>query len=699
MFFHRLALSLTLALGAWAQTPRAAVASPSTDPTLYLEDLLGEKSLAWVKARNEATLQKLTQGTAFQTLRGTLLRELNSESRLPTLVQVGGHLYNFWKDAAHPLGIWRRTPVDEFAKADPAWETLLDLDALALREKENWVWGDAQILPRDGTRALVSLSRGGADAVVVREFDLPSRRFVEDGFNLKEAKGNLSWIDRDHVYVATDFGKGSLTEAGYPRLVKLWTRGKALKQAPVVFRGQVTDYQVGGWRDATPGFERDFLQRDLGFFATELYLRRKEGRIQKVPLPSDALPTFHREWMTVELRSPWKVGGKAYRAGCLLAIPFEDFLAGRRDFHLVFEPTQGTSIAATCWTRHHLVITTLEHVKNRVWIFTPGPKQWSRQPLKGLQEMATAAVQAVDAEHSNEIWITEGGFLTPPRLLHGNLGTPLRVLKATAERFETGDLAVTQHFATSKDGTQVPYFQIGPKHPALDGRTPTLLWGYGGFEESQLPTYLGLVGPGWLRKGGIYVVANIRGGAEYGPAWHQGALKEKRPRAYEDFAAVAEDLVKRRVTSPKHLGAIGASNGGLLMGNMLTRYPDHFGALVAQVPLLDMQRYTKLLAGAAWIDEYGDPDKSRDWAYLKGISPIHNLKPGVTYPPTLFLTNTRDDRVHPGHARRMVEKLAALGADVSYFENTEGGHGQTATAEQRAHMSALAFTFLWERLR
>jgi len=530
---------------------------------------------------------------------------------------------------------------------------------------------------------------------------MTSRQWIKDGFFRPEAKGGLAWIDQDAVYVFTDFGEGSMTPSGYPRIVKEWKRGTPLASAKMVYEGQPTDMYIAAGHDDTPGYERDFVVRTLAFYNDELYLRDADGSLAKVDVPNSAQKSVHREWLGLELREPWTVGGKTYAAGSYLITRFDDFMAGKREFDVLFEPTESTSLAGVTLTRNHVVLNVMEDVKNRLSVLTHGASGWTSKPLPvGNLEFGTTSVAAVDADESDALWLTVTDYLTPTTLMLADAGggaDAIEVLKTMPAFFDASKHAIEQHFATSKDGTKVPYFMVRPKGLQYDATTPTLLYGYGGFEISMTPGYSGGVGKGWLEKGGVYAVANIRGGGEYGPRWHQAALKQNRHKAYEDFAAVAQDLIARKVTSPSHLGIQGGSNGGLLTGNMLTQYPELFGAVVVQVPLLDMKRYSHLLAGASWMAEYGDPDTS-DWEFIKTFSPYHLFDAERNYPPTLFMTSTRDDRVHPGHARKMAAKMLEADKDVRYYENIEGGHGGAANNAQAAHMSALAYAFLWQQL-
>ncbi|MFG3423111.1 prolyl oligopeptidase family protein [Micromonospora sp. NPDC048063] len=674
----------------------AGLTLESDDPYLWLEDLGGADAVRWVRDRNAETVAALTGGEAFAALRAELRQVLDAEDRIPYPGWRGdGFYYGFWTDAAHPRGVWRRTTLDEYRRPEPEWDVLLDVDALAAEEGENWVWSGVTVLRPGYRRCLVSLSRGGADAVVVREFDLARRAFVEDGFTLPEAKSDVCWIDADHVYVGTDFGPGSLTASGHPRTVRRWRRGTPLSEADVVYEGSTDDVAVYASHDPTPGFERDFVGRSLDFYRTENYLLTAAGERIRIPVPEDAQWDVRREWLLIRLRSPWAVGGTTHPAGALLVTRFDDFLAGERELAVLFRPDDRTALSDHSWTRNHLILATLTDVRSRLEVLTPDGTGWRREPLAGVPEFDHSGIVRTDPDHSDAYLLASEGFLRPATLRLGHVGGPVETLKREPAFFDAEGLTVRQFFATSADGTRVPYFVVGdPQAPA----GPTLLTGYGGYEISQTPHYSGIIGRGWLARGGTYVVANIRGGGEYGPRWHRAALRENRLRAYEDFAAVAAELVTRGITTPAQLGIEGGSNGGLLMGVMLTRYPSLFGAVAASVPVLDMRRYHRLLAGASWMAEYGDPDEPADWAYLREYSPYHNVSGGSAYPPVLLITSTRDDRVHPGHARKMAARLREHGHDVSYYENVEGGHGAASNSEQRAFIWALTCEFLWRKL-
>ncbi|HWT20707.1 MAG TPA: prolyl oligopeptidase family serine peptidase [Variovorax sp.] len=677
-----------------------SIASTQTDEHQWLEDIDGAEQLEWARQHNAKTVQRYARSPAFERMKQGILEVLDSDARIPMVRKIGPFFYNFWRDQKNPKGLWRRTTLAEYRKPQPDWETVLDLDALAEADKENWVWHGADCLQPAYKRCLVSLSRGGADADVVREFDLELKQFVASGFTLPEAKSNVAWKDVDHLYVATDFGPGSMTSSSYPRIVKEWKRGTPLESAATVYEGGEDDMTVSAWRDNTPGFERDFVSRQMDFYDSETWLRASDGRLVKIDVPDDASTEVTREWMLVEPRSPWTVGGTTYPPGSLLAMRFDDYMAGKREITVLFEPDDTTALDDYSWTRHHLILNVMHDVVNRLEVLTPqaGSQPWKRESLGGAPELSTITAGGIDEDENDDYFLTVSGFLQPTTLYIGTIGRgEPEPLKDSPAFFDASRHRVSQHFATSKDGTRVPYFEIAPKDLQADGKNPTLQYAYGGFEISLQPSYSGAIGRAWLEQGGVYVVANIRGGGEYGPRWHQAALKQDRHKAYEDFAAVAEDLVAKKITSPKRLGIQGGSNGGLLMGNMLTQYPQLFGAVVCQVPLLDMKRYSHLLAGASWMAEYGDPDTA-DWEFIKTFSPYQLFDAAKTYPPTIFMTSTRDDRVHPGHARKMAARMIDAGKDVRYYENIEGGHGGAANNAQQARMNALAYTFLWQQL-
>ena len=689
-----LALPLLTALTA-AQDPMPK--DLPADPFLWLEDVDGETSLDWVRARNEESKAALINAR-FDEHKQRALSILESDDRIAYVAKRGEHYYNLWQDADHPRGVWRRTGWESYLRDEPEWEVVLDLDALGEAEGESWVWKGSTWLMPDRSRCLLSLSRGGADATVVREFDPKAKAFVDGGFELPEAKSQVAWRDQDTLYVGTDFGEGSMTESGYPRVVKIWRRGAPLADAEMVFQGEASDMYAYAFHDHTEGFERDFIYRGVTFYTNEMFWLH-DGAARKLNKPDSANASVHRDWLLLELREDWSVDGAQFAAGSLLVTKFDDFMAGERTFEVLFAPTERSSLSGWSGTENHLLINVLDNVRNVVYVATHGEAGWQRKPLPGLPEFGTVSVSPVDGDQSDDYWLTITDFLTPTSLWRGTIdGDAPTKLKSLPAFFNADDLVVEQRQATSKDGTIIPYFLITKKDLKRDGRNPTLLYGYGGFEISLTPQYSATVGACWLEQGGTYAVANIRGGGEFGPRWHQAALKQNRNKCYEDFAAVARALIDAKITSPRHLGIQGGSNGGLLMGNMTVMYPELFRAVVCQVPLLDMLRYDKLLAGASWTGEYGDPDVPAEAAWLRRYSPYHNLNADADYPKVLFTTSTRDDRVHPGHARKMMARMLKQGHDVLYYENMEGGHGGAADAGQAAFMSAIAWTFLWETL-
>ncbi len=661
--------------------------SEQTDPYLWLEDVTGDDALDWVRKHNEPSLAELTS-ERFEQMRAEALGVLDTDARIPYVQRRGEYLYDFWRDAANPRGLWRRTTLESYRTDDIEWDVLLDVDELARAEDENWVWAGPTVLTPEYTLALVSLSRGGADATVIREFDMRTRTFVDGGFELPEAKTDVDWEDEDTILVGTDFGPGSLTESGYPRIIKRWRRGQPLTEAETVFTGEVTDVSVGAGVDRTPGYHRIHVSRSLDFFNHDLFDLRGDDLI-RIDVPTDASTSTHREWLLIKLRTDWEVAGKRYVAGSLLAANYDEFLSGTVNLTTVFEPDEHTFLYHYAWTRDRLVMVTLVDVASRVEIVTPGT--WHREPVPNIPANTNTVIAAAD-DLGDEIFLDSSGFDTPSRLLWGQAGGELTEIKTAPAFFDASDITVAQYFATSADGTAIPYFVVG--HRSAQGPGPTLLGGYGGFENSSTPGYGGVLGRLWLARGGTYALANIRGGGEYGPRWHTQAMREGRHKVAEDFAAVAADLVRREITTVEQLGAQGGSNGGLLMGIMLTKYPELFAALVCSVPLLDMRRYHLLLAGASWVAEYGDPDNPDDWEFISKYSPYQNISADAHYPALLMTTSTRDDRVHPGHARKMTAALEAAGHEVLYYENIEGGHGGAADNAQAAFKTALAYEFL-----
>ncbi|WP_425503836.1 prolyl oligopeptidase family serine peptidase [Actomonas aquatica] len=672
--------------------------SATEDPNLWLEDVGGDEALNWVRERNAVSLAELQGTPGYAELEARLRAIYDSKDRIPGVYKIGELYYNFWQDAEHPQGIWRRTTLESYRSEETEWETVLDLDALGKAEDENWVWKGSSVLEPAEDLAMISLSRGGADATVKREFNLETKQFVDGGFTLPEAKSYVSWLDRDTLWVGTDFGEGSQTESGYPRIVKKWRRGTPIEEAEQTFEIDAEELGLFIGHQVTQGRHYDMITRAMTFYTNKAYLLH-EGEWVEINKPDDVSMGVFGDWLTFQPREDWTVDGETFLAGSLLTAKVDAFLAGDRDLKVVFAPAERTSLDGVSATKNYLLLNVLDNVRSRPYAAKFVGEAWELMPLDA-PEFGRVSLRGLDSDESDDYFMTVEDFLTPTSLYHAVVGEPgKQLLRTLPAFFDASGLKIEQREAVSADGTRVPYFQIGPEDLKLDGTNPTLLYGYGGFEVSMDPFYSGSIGTAWLEKGGVYVLANIRGGGEFGPKWHRAALKANRQRAYDDFAAVAEDLIQRKVTSREHLGTQGGSNGGLLMGVMLTQRPDLFSAVLCQVPLLDMKRYHLLLAGASWMGEYGDPDKPEEWEFISKYSPYQNVKEGVDYPRTLFTTSTRDDRVHPGHARKMMARMESHGYDVLYYENIEGGHGGAANNEQRARMNALGYTFLWNEVK
>ena len=672
------------------------VSAQEEDPYLWLEEVENEKALEWAKERSDEATAEIKATPEFAAIHEKLLEIYNSRDRIPTPAIRGAWIYNFWRDADHVRGIWRRTFLSQFVTDEPAWETVLDVDALAAAEDENWVWKGADCLEPEYRRCMVSLSRGGADAAVEREFDTVTKTFVSDGFFLPEARNWIGWRDENSLWVGTDFGEGSLTTSGYPRIAKKWKRGKPLAEATTIFEGSVDDLGVGASSDHTPEGRYDMVSLIPEFFRGTTFLQLG-GRLIKLDIPEDAqMRGFFSDNMLITLRSDWEVGGTSYPQGALLAIDLDEFLEGSREFELLFKPNDRVSLDEIASTANHLLYSTLDNVRARLYRLQLGDGKWKTEEIElpGLGSIELGSTGNTD----DSFFFTYTDFVTPSSLYLVQDGTEPQRVKSSPEWFDVAGMTVVQYEATSADGTLIPYFVFAPNGFAADGSNPTLLTAYGGFEVSQVPRYSGANGTAWVARGGVYVLANIRGGGEFGPRWHQAAVQEKHQNNFDDFIAVAEDLIERKITSPKHLGIMGGSQGGLLVGGAFVQRPELFNAVVCAVPLLDMKRYNKLLAGASWMSEYGNPDTD-DWDYMKLWSPYQNLDKTADYPEVFFWTNTRDDRVHPAHARKMVARMNDMGHKVYYYENTEGGHAAGANLNARAYTDALEYAYLWMKLR
>ncbi len=683
-----------------APTTKSSTAS-ADDPFLWLEEVQGEKALAWVEARNAASRAELTKHEEFAVIEADTLALLDADDRIVFGSQRGAWIYNFWRDAANPRGLYRRTSVAKYLDHKSEWDVVFDLDALAKEEGRAWVWKGMSLRRPEVEggqyeRGLMRLSVGGSDAVVVREFDIPTRAFVKGGFELPEAKGSLGWIDADAVFVKTDFGAGSLTDSGYPRIVKRWRRGTPLAAAETIFEGKQESVSAGARRAHYGDVHLDWVTHGTSFYTTERYLLEDDALI-RLDLPTSArIHTYFDGLLFIELKQDFDVGDAHFVRGSVVTIPLTDLKAGKRTFTAFFVPTETTALQSIQRTKSHLLVSVLDNVRDRLFRYAHEGDAWKRDEIIFAGHGRIRAAN-VDADRDT-FFVSHSSFLQPTTLYHFTEKLERRIVQQAPKRFDATPYESRQMFATSKDGTRVPYFIVTRKDIERDGVNKTLLYAYGGFRISMRPRYLGALGKNWLDRGGVYVLANIRGGGEFGPRWHDAALREKRHKAFEDFEAVAEALIAKKITSPSYLGIKGGSNGGLLMGAAVTRRPALYGAVVCQVPLLDMRRYSKLLAGASWIAEYGNPDVPEDWEFIKTYSPYHHVAADAKYPRVLFTTSTKDDRVHPGHARKMVARMLAFGHPVLYYENTEGGHAGAANSAQRAYVDALVYTYLLSEL-
>jgi prolyl oligopeptidase len=661
-----------------------------TDSYLWLEDVHGLRALAWVKLQNIRTLRTLGHDPDYAKDYDAVLSDLDATDRIPFGGLEHEYVFNFWRDKTHVKGIWRRTTIADYAKADPHWETLLDVDKLAAAEQEDWVYKGRSCSP-SLTRCLISLSRGGGDAVSIREYDLGTKTFVKDGFHLDEAKSYASFVGDNTVIFATNFGGGTLTGSGYPRIVKLWTRGTPIANAKPVFDGKQDDVVVDPLVFRTKDGGLPIIVEGKTFFDAAYYIVNRDGSTTKADLPPDAvLQGVHDGLMIATLREDWKAGNAP--KGALIAAPMQS--GGK--VAVLYAPGPRASVEEVSVGRDAVYAAIYENVVGQIRAFRldPASNNWSNTmlalPSGGSVHIASTNDYGPEAEFRFE------NFLTPVTLYADSGNDKLVAIKSAPARFNASNLTIEQFEATSKDGTKIPYFVTRPK--VMKGPAPTILYGYGGFDLSMTPSYSGKFGTLWLSKGGVYVLANIRGGGEFGPDWHKAAQKQNRQKAFDDFQAVAADLIKRKITTPKQLGILGASNGGLLVSASMVERPDLFGAVVCQVPLTDMARYTQIGAGASWIEEYGDPGDPGLHDALMAYSPYQNVKPDVKYPPVFFITATSDDRVTPVHARKMAAKMEAQGHNVMFFENTDGGHAAAADHRHAAQMWALSFVYLKRKL-
>ena len=665
------------------------------DPYLWLEEVEGEEALQWIQSQNEITQARYESSESFDNTYQFLLDEYNSDDRIPYAYIQNGEMYNFWRDESNVRGVWRKTSIESYQTEEIEWENILDIDQLAQLEGKNWVWRGASCLAPDYERCLIRLSDGGKDAIVIREFDLINKQFISDGFITAESKQYFSWLNEDELLIATNFGPDSMNESGYPRQVKVWNRAQGLEEAKLIFDGDYEKIFSFPFSSIRPDGSYFGVLEGPTFFTKVLYLFKGLELVKlDLPLKMDVYGTYEN-LLIISLAEDWQ----GYGVGDLIAVNIDDALDKNitsDSLTLLFEPSEKSFLRSVSVGHKQILVSILDNISGQVLQLQKVGDAWIKNQVRGF-EGGMLSVSSVDS-WSDHTFLNSQGFTESASLYYSDGAKEFKKIKSVPSKFNPEQYKVEQLYATSKDGTSIPYFQISNVDMVKNSKNPTLLYGYGGFEISQTPSYLSAFSRSWLDSGGVYVIANIRGGGEFGPNWHQAALKENRQRAYDDFIAVAEKLIQTRITSPKHLGIRGGSNGGLLVGATFTQRPDLFNAVVCAVPLLDMYRYDKLLAGASWVDEYGDPDNPSEWEFISKYSPYQNVFADQDYPEVYFYTSTKDDRVHPGHARKMAKKMIDQGHKVIYYENIEGGHSAAANLKQSAYMSTLQLEYLRDKL-
>ncbi|THD62644.1 MAG: S9 family peptidase [Phenylobacterium sp.] len=686
-------------MGAGAQT----AATDAADPYIWLEDVGGAKAMDWVNAHNAKAVAVLESDARYPTLYQEALTIAEAKDRIPAGRFLQGEIYNFWQDGDHVRGIWRKTSMASYQTDAPQWTTVLDITALGKAEGKSWVFKGANCARPRETRCLIHLSEGGEDAVTIREFDLASGKFVEGGFTIPKSKARVDWEDENTLLISNAWAPGELTASGYPYIVKRLKRGQPLDKAVEVYRGDKAD---GGYgvspdvlRDAA-GRTLSVITRPLDTFRHETYVLTAKGA-ERLGIPSKAsVDDLIDGRVLIRTEEDWTAGGKTFVAGSLAWTTLAALKADPAHLKptLLYAPGPRESLDETATTEGKLLVTVLDNVRSRAYVYTPGAAGFSRTKLD-LPDNATIRLSTTD-EHSDRAFVDVTGFLTPTSVWLADAASgALKEVKTTPAKFDASKDVVEQFEATSKDGTKVPYFVVHRRDIKYDGSNPTLMTAYGGFQVSETPAYSASNGKLWLERGGVYVLANIRGGGEFGPKWHEAGLVEKRQAIYDDFAGVAEDLIRRKITSPRRLGIQGGSNGGLLMGVEFTQRPDLWNAVVIDVPLLDMIRISKIAAGASWQGEYGDVNANpKAMAFWLKTSPYQNLKAGVKYPEPFIFTTTKDDRVGPQHARKFAARMEEMHLPYLFYENTEGGHGSGADLKQQAHTQALTQTYLQRKL-
>ncbi len=702
-FALALAMTVASATGASAaeETPVAGVPGPEQDPYIWLEQARSPEALEWVAKENERTLAAFEADPRYAQLKAEALAIFDSEDRIPFVSIRPDGLYNFWQDKANPKGLLRRTTLESYRSDKPVWETVLDVDALAKAEGKEWVYQGSTCLPPAETKCMIALSDGGEDATIMREFDMASKQFVPGGFVLDaKSQGGIEWVDADTLLVSRSFGEGTLTESEYPFTTREWKRGTKIEDAPEIFRGDAKDVSSGATllRDNEGTIHARMAYRGLSFHERAYYVE-KDGKWLQLDLPKKASPFGIVDGhMLLSTDEDWTTGGQTFAADSLIAVDLEEWKKDPNGAKktLVWAPGPKQTKQGGAVTGGGLFVTLLDNVVGKVLEFNYVGGKWVSKPVT-LPDNATLGI-AASSDTTDQIMYTVTGFLEPTTLYYSVGGAAPAVLKTSPAYFDPAGMDVEQYEATSKDGTKIPYFIVKPKGMKADGTTATLLTGYGGFQVPRLPGYLGSTGKMWVEKGGAYVLANLRGGGEFGPQWHQTAIRENKQRTWDDFIAVGEDLEKRGFTSPQHLGIQGGSQGGLLVGTFLTQRPDLLGAAIVQIPLFDMLRYHLIGRGASWIGEYGDPRIPEQRKWIEGYSPYQKIVAGVDYPSPFLWASTADDRTHPAHARKAAAKLKELGQPYYYFEDTTGGHSGGVDNDQRAKLQALQFIYLMQRL-
>ncbi|MEZ5681906.1 MAG: prolyl oligopeptidase family serine peptidase [Erythrobacter sp.] len=697
-----MAAAMTLAHTSPASAQDDGIPGPDQDPFIWLEEARSDEALTWVKAENERTLGMLTKDPRFAQLKADALAIYDSEDKIPFVSIRPDGLYNFWQDKQNPRGLVRRTTLDSYRSDAPVWETVLDVDALAKAEGREWVYKGSTCFPPAQRMCMIALSDGGKDATILREFDIETKSFIDGGFALEnESQGSVQWLDADTLLVSRDFGEGTLTDSEYPLSTRLWKRGTDIADAAELFRGEKSDVWSSAslLRDGAGTVHGMTAFRGVSFHETEYYFQ-KDGEWLRLDIPLKASPYGIVDGhLLISTDVDWETQGQTFPADSLVAVELEAFKADPNGATktLVWAPGDRQTKQGATITSDSLYVALLDNVRGKVVKFDFAGGKWTEHSVE-LPENATIGI-AASSDERDEVMFTVTDFLNPTRLfyLDGSTGS-MEVLKTSPSYFDATGMEVEQFEATSKDGTKIPYFVVKPQGMELDGTNPTLLTGYGGFQVPRLPGYLGSTGKLWLERGGVYILGNMRGGGEFGPMWHQTAIRENKQRTWDDFIAIAEDAIARNITSADHLGIQGGSQGGLLVGTAFTQRPDLFDAAIVQIPLFDMLRYHLIGRGASWIGEYGDPRIPEQRGWIEGYSPYQKIVAGVDYPTPFLWASTADDRTHPAHARKGAAKLKALGQPYYYYEETTGGHSGGVDNEQRAQLQALQYVYLLQQL-